>query len=178
MPLKCFDVNLVKVAEWGSYIAVDLWTAIKTFFPIVFTAVLSVFLVGRYKTREDHADKRIDELCKDAEEVSRFSERFWSTKLNAKNVEFQLLRTKISISLQKMRDVRAAMGKEFSLSSTREIVQAEQALLRDLTGGEFESPVRPADFDQARIAMASCQSYVTVLRSARIADVRHFKRRR
>jgi hypothetical protein len=147
---------------------------LKLMLPVV-TAFVAGYLVNRLKTREDFIEKRCEELCNSAFDAAELGQDYWLK--DQKDIDNELIGTKITAKLQKLALMRVKLEKFLSLESSSAIIDQEQRLQRSITGGDFGVHNRNADVSRAKEIIFSVHSYDTTVRMARLDDLKGLWRR-
>jgi hypothetical protein len=152
---------------------------VKTIAPALISAFLSGYLLSRYKSKEDNLDKRCDEICKEANEVAILARDYWikSAQEVAQGVE-ALLATDIKVRMLKIAGLRTMIEQMLSQSATKELIRAEQLLLREITGGNFGVHNRNLDIERARSVLYEASNFTVAVRSARMNDIKGWRQRK
>jgi hypothetical protein len=146
-----------------------VWEMIKVLLPVL-PAFLAGYLVNRWKTREDFIEKRCDEMCRIVNETAKLGQEYWTK--NEAELSQQLLATQILSSQSKLSQMRLRLEEFISTKSADEIISAEQAFQRNLTGGGFGVHNRTCDIERARFIIYSAQTYETTIRMSRLNDLK------
>jgi hypothetical protein len=101
----------------------------------VLAALLSGYVVARWRAREDHVEKRYDEMCVTAQTIADFGSEYWAGTPTDEGMN--LREAKILGGLTKLAGLRVAIGSYISNSSVQEMEAAESTFLRAITGGDF-----------------------------------------
>jgi hypothetical protein len=153
-----------------------IW-AVATFVSApILAALLSGYAVNRWKGREDHIEKRFDELCTTAQEAADLASSYWAG--GAQDDGMPLREAKIFAQLAKMAGLRVLLETYGSESSIREMQVAESLFLRQTTGGDFGVHNRTAQPQRIFACQRAAADFVVAIRRARLADLRGFWRRR
>lgn len=149
----------------------DWLDILKLAFPSVLSAILSAllsgYLVTRWRSRKDLIDKRIDDLCKEIDVLAEIAREFWSRNSKAAD---QAIIVNIKSKLLRISRLRVLLEGLVSNSSKNELVESEQMFLREISGGEFESPRRKLDFVKSYAVLEVGSNYVLAIRQAHISD--------
>jgi hypothetical protein len=149
------------------------------FLAFLFTPVLAAFcggyVVNRWKAREDHLEKRFDELCTIILETADLASEYWSGSPNSPRA--QLCEAKLHASLTRIAGLRVLLSAHISTAAQRELAQAEQILFREMTGDDFgvhNREARPQKLLACQTAAVEC---VLSVKRSRIRDLQGFWRR-
>jgi hypothetical protein len=139
-------------------------------------ALLSGYAVNRWKGREDHIEKRFDELCLTAQDAADLASDYWSG--TALDEEMNLREAKILAHLAKMAGLRVLLSGYGSQATSREMEVSESIFLRQTTGGAFGVHNRTAEPQRILACQRAAADFVVAVRRARLNDLRGFWRRR
>jgi hypothetical protein len=160
---------LMKLCD--GYSSLDSFDIIKLAFPSVLSAILSALLSGyiitRWRSRKDLVDKRIDDLCREIDALGELAREFWSRNFKAAD---QSTIVNIKSKLLRISRLRVLLEGLVSNSSKNELVESEQMFLREISGGEFESPRRKLDFVKSYAVLEAGSNYVLAIRQAHLSD--------
>jgi hypothetical protein len=136
---------------------------------------LSGYAVNRWKGREDHIEKRFDELCAAAQHGADLASEYWTGTVMDDGMA--LREAKIFASLRKMAGFRVLLQGYGSRSTVQEMQLAESHFLRGTTGGNFGVHNRVAEPQKVLECQAAAADFIVAIRRARLADLRGFWRR-
>jgi hypothetical protein len=125
--------------------------------------------------REDYIEKRFDELCSTILDTADLASDYWSG--SAADEGMRLCESKIVASLKRIGGLRVILSQYISRSAHNELAQAESALLRETTGGNFGVHNRQPDPQKILSCQAVASDCVITIRRARMSDLRGFRRR-
>lgn len=144
--------------------------------PPVIAALLSGYLVTRWKGREDAIEKRLDEIIEKVDEVATTAAAYWQLDYTDPTVKIE--GTKVRAGLARLDGLRSALRNVMSLSATNEISIAASDFLRSCTGGDFGVHNRQTDVIRASEILLVAASFCVAIRRARMQDVEGWRRRR
>lgn len=141
----------------------------------VLAALLGGYLVNRWKGREDHIEKRFDELCSSILETADLAADYWGS--NAQDEGMLQRQAAIQGQIAKMAGLRSLLSAYVSRSCARELAQAESIFIRQTTGGEFGVHNRTAEPQRIVECHCGAADFVVAIRRARLSDLKGFRRR-
>jgi hypothetical protein len=144
--------------------------------PPILAALLSGYLVTRWKGREDAIEKRLDEIIEKIDEVATTASAYWQLLHTDPTVKIE--GTKVRAGLSRLDGLRSALRSVMSVPSTNEISIAASEFLRSCTGGGFGVHNRETDIGRASEILLVAGSFCVAIRRARMRDLEGWWRRR
>ena len=144
--------------------------------PPFLAALLSGYLVTRWKRREDAIEKRLDEIIEKIDEVATTASAYW--QLDYADPIVKIEGTKVRAGLARLDGLRSALQNVMSVPATNEISGAASDFLRACTGGNFGVHNRQTDVIRASEILLVAASFCVAIRRARMQDVEGWRRRR
>ena len=138
----------------------------KLFVSALVSAFIAVKVVNRLKSRSDHVDKRIDELCSEIRAVANLATDYW---MREPSNELKPLAAKIQAGIRFVEELRVATS-DFAPELKSEMsIRASQEFFRAATGGDFGVHNRAANLDRSVSVQYVALRYVSVVRRARLS---------
>jgi hypothetical protein len=158
------------------------------FFRLLIAAILSAWLSGylvrRWQYREDHVNRRADDLINEIGTLRDLCIDYWlidspseQADMNRGRVLQEALEkngAKIIALQHQIAALRSSLVSDFSSDYMSTLDQAEASLFDATTGGEFGVSSRNAEPARVRIIAGAAAAYINSVRSARN---RHLSRR-
>jgi hypothetical protein len=142
----------------------------------VLAAILSGYLVSRWRGREDSIEKRLDEIIEKIDEVAACASDYWQLAHTDPKVKIEGV--KVRAGMARLDGLRSALRSVISASATEEIAIASSTFLRSCTGGDFGVHNRAPDILRASEILLVAASFSVAIRSARMKDMEGWRRRR
>jgi hypothetical protein len=139
-------------------------------------AFLSGYAVNRWKGRQDHIEKRFDELVTTVLDTADLASEYWSKDAQAAGVA--LCEAKIRAQLIKIAGFRVLLTDHVSASAAREMERAESLFIRQTTGGQFGVHNRVPEMQRIVGCQFSASELTVAIRRARLHDLKGFLTRR
>lgn len=152
------------------------WTAIAFASNALLAALLSGYAVNRWKGREEHIERRFDELCVAIVDTANLAAEYWSE--DAQSQGASLCEAKIRSHLIKIAGLRVILADHVSRSTSREMEVAESAFIRQTTGGQFGAHNRTADMQRVIGCHCAAAELIVAIRRARLRDLQGLRRRK
>jgi hypothetical protein len=144
--------------------------------PPILAAILSGYLVLRWKGRGEYLEKRLDELCDMIDAAADFSAEYWNhDQLDSNSL---LNEARARAQFMKIAGLRALVEFAISNSSASELRLAEAAFFRETTGGAFGVHNREADPLRIVSIRYTAAEFVVAIRMARMRDIQGVRQRR
>lgn len=141
------------------------------FLKLVCTAILSAALggiwVSRWKANLDHAEKRIDDLCSEISKVADLASDYWTRPQTDPSIP--VLQAKITSGLLRIASIRVTLETFVSGLGDPGLVDLEQRLIREATGGDFAVHNRQISADSAAATQHAGSALMLAVRKSRLA---------
>ncbi|MBN9440349.1 hypothetical protein [Bosea sp. (in: a-proteobacteria)] len=151
------------------------WEAAKLLIPPILAALLSGYLVNRFKSREDAVEKRLDELYAEIKLAADDATIYWQTEPAADDIVLKSART--LAALARLDGLRSAIASHLSVSASKEMAAAGSEFMREATGGDFGVHNRNPDILRAARIQQQASAYAVAVRKARMEDLKGLRRR-
>jgi hypothetical protein len=138
-------------------------------------AILSGYLVSRWKGREDAIEKRLDEIIEKVDEIATCASEYWQLAHTDPKVKIEGVKVRAGIA--RLDGLRSALRSVMSAAATEEISLASSDFLRSCTGGDFGVHNRSTDLGRASEILLVAASLSVAIRSARMKDLQGWRRR-
>jgi hypothetical protein len=136
--------------------------------PAILSALLSGIWVSRWKASFDHAEKRIDDLCTEIAKLGDLASEYWITPQS--DPKIPVLQARVSTGLIRISAMRVTLSQFVSGLASDRLLQLEQLLIRQATGGDFGVHNRTTSVVAAAGAQHAASNYVVEIRRARLAS--------
>lgn len=131
----------------------------------VSSALLAVYIVNKSKTREDHIERRIDEICNDVRSICDFSCDYWSQDQSHKLIPVEVkIQTRI-MYLSRISVKASELSPELQNYHVKKLMQH---FARTVTGGDFGVHNRTSDTNRIRDIFHSANNLAVEIRSVSI----------
>jgi hypothetical protein len=144
--------------------------------PPFIAALLSGYLVTRWKGREDAIEKRLDEIIAKVDEVAVCASAYWQLPHTDPSVKIEGVKVRAGIS--RLDGLRSALNNVMSPPANSEISIAASDFLRSCTGGDFGVHNRHTDIGRSSEILLVAGSFCVAIRRARMRDLEGWRRRR
>lgn len=139
-------------------------------------AMLSGYLVARWKYREDSIDKRFDDLWKEIAETAELAADYWKTKPS--DPELKMKAARVMAGIARINGLISSLAEFVSKTASKEITLESSRFLRVATGGSFGVHNRDEDASRATDVLPSAALFAVECRRARLRDLKGSLRRR
>lgn len=146
------------------------WTAAAFVVAPILAAFLSGYAVNRWKGRQEHLEKRFDDLCAVVLDTAALASEYWAG--SARDEGMRLLEAKIQGHLIKIAGLRVMLSGYISNSASREMERAESLFIRQTTGGDFGVHDRTTDLQRVVGCQCAAAELIVAIRTARLKDWR------
>jgi hypothetical protein len=153
-----------------------IWSVAALATAPLLAAFLSGYLVNRWKGRQDHIEKRFDELCDSVLATADLAADYWAG--SAEDEGMALREAKIVAQRTKIAGLRVMLSRSVSASTDHEIQSAEAKFFRETTGGSFGVHNRVAESHRIIACHCAAADMIVAIRRARLHDLQGFWTRR
>jgi hypothetical protein len=138
-------------------------------------ALLSGYLVSRWKGREDAIEKRLDEIIDRVDDVALTASAYWQLAHTDPTVKIEGV--KVTAGIARLDGLRSALQSVMSDAANNEVSSAASDFLRVCTGGDFGVHNRSTDIGRASEILLVGAALCVAIRRARMRDLEGWRRR-
>lgn len=139
-------------------------------------AVLSGYLIARWKYREDSVDKRFDDLWAEISITAIAATDYWATK--PEDPDLKIKAAKVMAGIARINGLTSTLAEFISGPASKEIALESSRFLRTATGGNFGVHNRDDDISRAADVLPAAALFAIECRRARLRDLKGLRRRR